>query len=107
MTGKKEPTGRFWTDQPVIGSDMAKVDAHVITPEEYEEIPELTDEDFARAIFHRNGVPLGPVSRGRPRLPSPRRQVTLRLEADVLERWRATGPGWQTRINEVLKKALG
>lgn len=107
MTGKKSDTGRFWSEHPTIGSDMAKVDAHVITQEEYDEIPEITDEDFLRANIYQNGVLVGPVSRGRPRLPSPRRQVTLRLEADVLERWRATGPGWQTRINEVLKKALG
>jgi len=39
MTGKKR----------ALGSDFAKADAHVITPEEYDEIPEWTDEDFARA----------------------------------------------------------
>jgi hypothetical protein len=33
----------------ISGSDLAKVDAHVITPEEYDEIPELTEEWFAKA----------------------------------------------------------
>lgn len=32
--------------------------------------------------------------------------VALRVPADVLERWKATGPGWQTRMAEVLAKAL-
>jgi len=33
-------------------------------------------------------------------------QVTLRLDRDVIERFRKTGKGWQTRINEALKKAV-
>ena len=38
-----------------IGSDLEKVDAHVITAEEYKEIPELTDEDFARGDVYHDG----------------------------------------------------
>ncbi|AYJ86670.1 hypothetical protein D3Y57_12725 [Sphingomonas paeninsulae] len=34
-------------------------------------------------------------------------QVTLRLDPDVIERFRADGPGWQGRINGVLRKAMG
>jgi uncharacterized protein (DUF4415 family) len=33
--------------------------------------------------------------------------VTLRLDRDVVERFRATGTGWQTRINAALKKSIG
>ena len=36
-----------------------------------------------------------------------KRQVTLRLDPDIVERFRATGPGWQSRINEALRKAVG
>jgi uncharacterized protein (DUF4415 family) len=43
------------------------------------------------------------VRRGRPKTEMPKQQVTLRLDADVLTGLRATGPGWQTRPNEVLK----
>jgi len=32
-------------------------------------------------------------------------QVTLRLDSDALAAFRATGPGWQTRINETVKRA--
>jgi uncharacterized protein (DUF4415 family) len=32
-------------------------------------------------------------------------QITLRLDARVVEHFKATGAGWQSRINEVLKKA--
>ena len=48
-------------------SDLAKVDAHEIMPEEYEEIPELTQEWFARAQLHIGGVPVkrGPTQGGK------------------------------------------
>jgi uncharacterized protein (DUF4415 family) len=99
MNESKPATGR-----EAIGSDLAKVDAHVITPAEYEEIPELTDEDMARADFHVGGKL---VRRGRPKSDAPKIAVNLRLDRDVLEHFRAQGPGWQSRINETLRKASG
>jgi uncharacterized protein (DUF4415 family) len=42
--------------------------------------------------------------RGRPTLPARKQQVTLRLDQDVVEHFRSTGPGWQTRINDALRK---
>ena len=87
----------------VIGSDLAKVDAHVIQPEEYEEAPEWTDEMFERAdLYHGDKF----VRRGRPpQGASPKEAIKLRLDAEVLAHFRATGPGWQTRINEALRRA--
>ena len=54
-------------------------------------------------------VPLQPGDRGAGRPPSanPKQQVTLRLDPDVLEKFRAMGKGWQSRINAELRKALG
>lgn len=46
-------------------------------------------------------------ARGRPPLDSPKKQVTLRIDAEVLDRLRASGKGWQSRVNDVLKKAVG
>jgi uncharacterized protein (DUF4415 family) len=43
--------------------------------------------------------------RGRPPKAEPKISVTLRLDRDVVERFRAMGAGWQTRINAVLKRA--
>jgi uncharacterized protein (DUF4415 family) len=42
---------------------------------------------------------------GRPPKPNPKVSVTLRLDRDVIDRFRATGQGWQTRINAALKKS--
>ena len=65
-----------------------------------DEAPELTDAFFNRADLY-DGERL--VRRGRPKLDQPKRQNTLRLDAAVVEGLRATGPGWQTRMNAVLK----
>ena len=77
------------------GSDMAKVDARVIQPHEYEEAPELTEEMLSRVVVKKGGRPVAT---------NPRKLITIRLPADVIERWRATGPGWQTRMAERLRK---
>jgi uncharacterized protein (DUF4415 family) len=78
-----------------LGSDLARVDAHVIQRREYDELPELTEEMLARAVLKKGGRPVSA---------NPRKQVTIRLPADVLARWKATGPGWQTRMAERLSK---
>ena len=78
-----------------LKSDLARVDAHLVKPEEYKELPELTEEMLARRRINKGGRPLSL---------NPRRLISLRLPADVIERWRATGPGWQTRMAERLSK---
>jgi len=92
---------------------LAKADAHVITKEEYDEIPELTDEWFAKATPSIGGRVVGKaefrkaVARviGRPRLEHPKQAINLRLDADVVAHFRGLGRGWQTRINETLRRA--
>jgi uncharacterized protein (DUF4415 family) len=79
-----------------LRSDLARVDAHVIQPHEYEELPELTDEMLARGKVNKGG---------RPKSSNPRKLISIRLPEDVIERWRATGPGWQTRMADRLAKA--
>jgi uncharacterized protein (DUF4415 family) len=78
-----------------LGSDLERVDAHRVKPHEYKELPELTDEMLARATVNKGG---------RPRSENPRQLISLRLPRDVIERWRSTGPGWQTRMAERLAK---
>jgi uncharacterized protein (DUF4415 family) len=45
-----------------------------------------------------------PGQRGPQRTPT-KQQVTLRLDRDVVQRFRSTGEGWQSRINDALRKA--
>ena len=79
-----------------LKSDLARVDAHIVKPAEYRELPQLTDEMMARAAVKRGGRP---VSK------NPRKLITIRLPADVIARWKSTGPGWQTRMADRLSRA--
>ena len=64
-------------------------------------LPEITDGWIAEAALHY-GDKL--VRRGRPKLANPRQLLSLRLPPQVIARWKATGPGWQTRMAEELEK---
>ncbi|PRD40437.1 hypothetical protein C5748_25805, partial [Phyllobacterium phragmitis] len=46
-------------------------------------------------------------SRGRPPVENPKQQVSLRLSPDVLAKLKATGKGWQSRADEILRKGVG
>jgi uncharacterized protein (DUF4415 family) len=77
-----------------------------------DDAPEGSDDVFERAeLRHGDKVVRAATGtltkRGRPKLENPKRQVTLRLDGDVLDRFRASGAGWQVRINEALRKAVG
>ena len=74
-----------------LKSDLARVDAHVVKAEEYEELPELTEDMLARAKANKGARQVSQ---------NPRKLISLRLPVDVIEKWKATGPGWQTRLAE-------
>jgi uncharacterized protein (DUF4415 family) len=86
-----------------IATNLKALDAHVIKPEEYEDIPELTDEELARADLHEGGKL---IRRGRPPSETRKQPVKIRLDPDLVAALRASGPGWQTRINELLRDVL-
>ncbi len=73
--------------------------------------PEWSKEDFRNAKPFAETFPDLAESirraRGRPALAHPKKQVTLRLDSDVIASFRAGGPGWQSRINDALRKAAG
>jgi uncharacterized protein (DUF4415 family) len=43
-------------------------------------------------------------ARGRPKLDRPKEHVTLRLDAAIVDAFKAQGPGWQSRINDALAR---
>jgi uncharacterized protein (DUF4415 family) len=73
--------------------------------------PEMTAEEFELARPFAEVFPDLAASikraRGRPAMERPRKVVSLRMDQDVLEKFRATGKGWQSRMNEALRKACG
>lgn len=83
MNAKKPSMPAIWTDP--------------------DDAPELTSAFFKNADLYE-GAQL--KTRGRPKSASTKEPVKLRLDADVLAALRATGEGWQTRINDTLRASL-
>ncbi len=83
MTVKKPTTPVTWTD-----------------PDDAPPLPEV----FFKKADRYEGAVLKP--RGRPRAASTKEAVKIRLDADVLAALRASGDGWQTRINDSLRSSL-
>lgn len=71
-----------------IKSDLKRIDAQGDQDIDYSDIPEL-DEDFFK--------------KARVVIPPGKKQLTLRLDADVLEWMKAQGRGYQSRINAILR----
>ena len=83
------------SSHPTLKSDLRRVDSHKVKADEYQELPELTEEMLQRAVVKKGG---------RPRSAQRRQLISLRLPPEVVERWRATGPGWQTRMAQRLAR---
>lgn len=67
-----------------------------------DDAPELTEEWFARANLYRGGKL---VRRGRPLGSGTKELVSLRLDKKALAAFKATGPGWQARINDTVVRS--
>jgi len=78
-----------------------------------DDAPELTEEIARRAELAIGGTIVRPATgtltkAGRPPQGAvAKAQVTLRLDPDVIAKFRADGPGWQSRMNAALRKAAG
>lgn len=79
MTENKHSTAPGWTDP--------------------DDAPDLASPEWAAKMA------AAPVKRGgRPKAIAPKVSTTIRLDADILERFRADGDGWQSRINTALRE---
>ena len=79
------------------------------------ENPAWTKATFARAraadavlpeLFGQATAAKMVKPRGRPKSGQARTSISLRVPQETLKRWKATGPGWQTRMAEALTKAV-
>ena len=69
-----------------------------------DDAPKLLPAFFEDAELRHGETMIQPSrGRGRPKLAHPKRFVTLRLDADLIDRLRKTGSGWQSRVNQVLQ----
>jgi len=75
-----------------------------------DDAPEWTDDQWDRAEIRIGDKVIRPANGtltkpGRPKSAWPKQSIHLRLSPDVLSYFRKTGPGWQTRIDDALRKA--
>lgn len=89
------------------------MDMNKASPSEgFDDNPEWTDATSARAKLAIEVLPVHAVSaltkrgRGRPS-GSDKERISLRVDRDVLDKFKAGGELWQTRMNEALRKAVG
>jgi uncharacterized protein (DUF4415 family) len=85
---------------------------HGYTKEDWDAVdsPELTEEQLAQArpfaeVFPELAKKMRRNIGGRPKLENPKKAISIRLDADVIEKFKRTGPGWQARMNDALRRA--
>jgi uncharacterized protein (DUF4415 family) len=116
-TGRAKITG-FFSDMPStklgIAERSKKARLSSVLTKARMALSEMTDEEdtaiTAAALADPDSQPVDELMRrkgGRPRSDNPKQQVALRLDRDVIERFKASGDGWQTRMNDALRKAVG
>jgi uncharacterized protein (DUF4415 family) len=81
-----------------------------------DDAPELTDEFFKRGQWMIGDKPVDALTgklmmrkelaRGRPKSESPKTSVTVRYDNEVVDAFKGTGKGWQTRMNDALREWL-
>jgi len=66
-----------------------------------------TSRDLAEAAFKKATTKTAELPPERPKIPSAKEMVSLRIDRDILDHFQQDGPGWQDRINDALRKAIG
>jgi uncharacterized protein (DUF4415 family) len=74
-------------------TDWARIDAMADEDIDLSDCPEITPEQFAKAVVQRGGL----------QSPKNKAQVTLRIDNDVLDWFKSQGRGYQTQINRLLR----
>ena len=72
-----------------------------MVPDFDDDLPDLSTPEW-EAKFAK-----AKVQRGRPKAAVTKVSTTIRLDPDVVEAFKAQGPGWQSRMNDALRKAAG
>lgn len=102
QTGKKpierKPTGTDW--------ERVKREAVHDVPVPFDAASEPYNPNDAAAVASYWDGAIIRRARGRPAVAVKRPTLNMRVDAEVLEAFKATGPGWQTRINALLRDAV-
>jgi len=95
MGARLKSTAQVWIDPD---------DSPELTGEFFEQAtPMIGDKVVSKDEFKRAAKT---ALRGRPPVDAPRKAINIRLSQDILDTFKATGKGWQTRVNEALREWL-
>lgn len=101
-------SGKFSSKRPLTDEEEAEIQAMIASDPDN---PEVTEEELKEFRPFREVYPdlAEAIDRklGRPRAESPKKAISIRLDQEVIDRFKATGDGWQSRMNEALRKAVG
>ena len=94
------------SDQQISDEEEARIQKMIASDPDN---PEWTDDDFAKAkpfseAFSELAEKMRRNVGGRPKSENPKVPVSIRLDQDVVAKFKATGPGWQTRMNDILRR---
>ena len=95
------------TRKPITDAEEARVQAMIASDPD---APEATEEQLAGAQPFAEAFPvLAEQMRkaGRPRAERPKLAVSIRLDQEVVDCFKRSGPGWQSRMNEALRRSVG
>lgn len=100
---------KFSSKRPLTDAEEAEIQKMISSDPDN---PELTDEQIRemrpfREVFPDLAAAIDKKLAGRPKSDNPKRAISIRLDAEVIDRFKATGDGWQSRMNEALRKAVG
>jgi uncharacterized protein (DUF4415 family) len=98
---------KFKNAPPLTDEEEAEIQKQIASDPD---APEATDEQLAQArsfaeVFPELAEKMRKNIGGRPKSTHPKQTISIRLDPEVIDKFRATGPGWQTRMNEALKAA--
>lgn len=100
---------KFSSKRPLTDAEEAEIQKMIASDPDN---PEATEEELKEFRPFRDVYPdiaeaIDRKLAGRPKSDAPKQAISIRLDAEVIARFRATGDGWQSRINEALRKAVG
>jgi len=101
-------TIKFAANRPLTDEEEAEILIQIASDLD---APEATDQQIAQAKPFAEAFPdlYASIkrSRGRPPVDNPKQQVSIRLSPDVLAKLREYGHGWQSRVDDILREAVG
>jgi uncharacterized protein (DUF4415 family) len=100
---------KFSSARPLTDAEEADIQAMIASDPDN---PEMTEEELKelrpfREVFPDLAASIDRKLAGRPKAENPKKAISLRLDQEVIDRFKATGDGWQSRMNEALRKAVG